>query len=281
MPYEHKMGVFLAKDNVRIFYQSWNVKKPKAIILISHGIGEHSGRYQNLLETLDGKGVSFYAADHRGSGKSGGIRGHADKFSRFNEDIKQLYDEVLKKENPGVPIILMGHSLGGLIACNYALENPKDIKGLILSAPALWFAFKVPKWKSTAAKIVASIFPRLIMGNEIDPDFISSDKEIVEAYLNDPLTHDRVTSKFFVEYLKSAKLATKRIPELKIPLLLVHGTKDRIIDVACTEYIFENTSSKDKTKEVFEGLFHETMNEKVEERVKVLKIISSWILKHI
>jgi lysophospholipase len=279
--YKHSMGVFLSSDRVRIFYQSWQVAHPKGILVISHGLGEHSGRYQNLLEALSGKGISVYAPDHRGSGMSGGIRGHVDDFGKFHRDIKHLIDTVVKQENPGAPIMLLGHSMGGLIAELYALAYPEDLAGLILSAPALMPSVAVPVWKKTMSKVVSKFFPRMTVSNEIDPNHISMEKAVVQAYLDDPLVHDRVSTKFYQEYLNAAGVAIKRAGELRMPLLLIHGTADKMVSVQSSRHIFKAAASQDKTLEIFDGLFHETMNEKVEQREKVLGIMEQWILKHL
>lgn len=278
--YSHNMGIFLADDTVRIFYQSWKAKAPKAVIVVSHGIGEHSGRYGNLMDSLAGKGFSFYASDHRGSGKSGGKRGHVETFYKFRDDLKKFIEEVVKKENKGLPIILIGHSLGGLIAELYALEHPRDLSGLILSAPALINVIPVPAWKTAMAKLLASLMPTLTMNNEIDPSLLSSDPDVVKAYIDDPLTHDKVSAKFYVEYLKAAEEAIARAKELAMPLLVIHGVGDKIVSIKGSQHIYEQAQSKDKTLETFEGLFHETMNEKVDERRKVLRILDDWIMKH-
>lgn len=279
--YTHNMGVFLSSDRLRIFYQSWQVKEPKGILVISHGLGEHSGRYQNLLDTLAGKGVSFYALDHRGSGMSGGIRGHVDDFYKFLNDIKYLIDAIVKKENPGIPIVLLGHSLGGLIAVLYALNHSDDLKALILSAPALIPTVDVPPWKKKMGKMLSNIFPTITVKNEIDPACISSDKTVVQAYLDDPLVHDQVSAKFYQEYLKSTAEAMKRVGELQMPLLLIHGKADKMVSIKSSRHIYREAQSTDKTIEEFDGLFHETMNEKVEHREKVLKIMERWILNHV
>jgi acylglycerol lipase len=277
--YKINMGVFLAEDRVRVFYQSWQVEKPKAILFISHGLGEHSGRYGNIVEALEGKGVSIYAPDHRGSGKSGGIRGHSDDFAKYYKDMKYVVEEAIKKENPGVPIFLLGHSLGGLIAAHYAMNYPEDLRGLILSAPALFSTIPLPAWKTFFGKIGAALKPRLTVSNEINANLLSTDPEVVKEYLQDPLVHDKVSTLFFQEYQKAAQQAADRASELSLPLLLVHGTDDKIISIKSSEHIYDNARSTDKQKAFFEGLYHETMNERPEERQKVLKTIVDWILK--
>ena len=279
--YKHNMGVFLSSDRVRIFHQSWQVDDPRGILVISHGLGEHSGRYQNLLETLSGKNISIYASDHRGSGMSGGIRGHVDDFSKFYRDLKYMIDTVVKKASPGVPIILLGHSMGGLIAELYALNYPEDLAALILSAPALMPSVKVPVWKKVMSKLVSKLLPRVTVSNEIDPKYISTEKAVVQAYLDDPLVHDRVSTQFYQEYLNATEVAIQRAGELRMPLLLIHGTADKMVSIDSSRHIYQQAASNDKTMEAFDGLFHETMNEKVDQRVKVLGIMEQWILKHL
>jgi len=279
--YAHSMGVFLADDMVRIFYQSWQAQKPKGVVVISHGLGEHSDRYSNIMNALAGAGISFYALDHRGHGKSGGKRGHVDRYMKYVDDLKKLVDTLVKTENPGLPVILLGHSMGGLIAMRYALEYPEDLKGLILSAPALVPAVAVPGWKKSLGRIFSVIAPGLAMNNELDPADISSDPDVVQAYRDDPLVHDMVSARWYTEYLKSAAECLDRAGELTVPLLVFHGTDDRIVDFAGTVQVHESATSRDKKKQLFEGLYHETMNEVEHERVKVLDAAAKWILSHL
>ena len=279
--YAHAMGVFLADDTVRIFYQSWQAQKPKGVVVISHGLGEHSDRYSNIMGALAGDGISFYALDHRGHGKSGGKRGHVDRYMKYVDDLKKLVDTVVKSENPGLPVILLGHSMGGLIAMRYALEYPEDLKGLILSAPALVPAFAVPGWKKSLGKIFSVIAPRLTMNNELDPADISSDPDVVQSYRDDPLVHDMVSARWYTEYLDTAEYCLARPAEIEMPLLVIHGTADRMVSPESSRIVFENASSADKKIFTWEGLFHETMNERIEDRKKVLKTMSAWITSHV
>lgn len=279
--YKHNMGVFLAEDHVRIFYQSWTVANPKGIVLVSHGLGEHSGRYENLMNALDGKSISFYAIDHRGHGKSGGKRGHVDSYMNYINDFKQMVEDVVKKENgPGVPVILLGHSMGGLIAAKYALTHPGDMDALILSAAALIPAVKVPEIKKIVGKIFNKLAPRFTLNNELDPNDISHDKDVVRAYIDDPLVHGLVSARWYSEYLATAEEVLNRVAEYTMPLLVIHGTGDKMVSIEGTKYVYEKASSKDKTIHTFDGLFHETMNESGKEKEKVLKILSGWILDH-
>lgn len=279
--YEHRTGVFLADDNVRIFYQCWLAQQSRGAVVISHGLGEHSDRYANLMEYLGGSGISFFAIDHRGHGKSGGKRGHTERFMKYVDDIKKFIDEIIKPLTGTIPLILLGHSMGGLIAFRYVLEYPDDFSALILSAPALIPAVKVPGWKKVLGRICSVLVPSLAMNNELDPADISSDPDVVQAYRDDPLVHDMVTARWYTEYLDTAEYCLARPAELEMPLLLVHGMADRMVSPEGSRIIFENASSKDKKFFTFDGLLHETMNERHEERKKVIKTIGTWIMDHV
>ncbi len=279
--YTHNMGVFLAQDNVRIFYQYWQAPNPVGGVLISHGLGEHSGRYTNLMNKLSGCGVNFYALDHRGHGKSGGVRGHVDSFFNYTDDMKQYLDTVVNEDNGQRPLIMLGHSMGGLIAGQYGLLYPEDIDGLILSAAALIPTVRVPAFKVSMGKLLSRLAPGTSLNNELDPRKLSSDPEVVKAYIADPLVHDRVSARWFTEYLNCSRDCLNRLPDIKLPLLVIHGTGDKMISTESSQQIYEQTNSEDKELEFFEGLFHETMNEAVPGRERVLDLLSDWILKRL
>ncbi len=276
--YKHTMGVFLARDLVRIFYQGWIPPLPKGVLVISHGLGEHSGRYMNLIGALEGKGIAVYALDHRGHGMSGGKRGHVDSFMKYIGDLKQLLDEVIHREFRNPPLVLLGHSMGGLIAMKYVLTHHHDYGALILSAPALIPAVPVPPGKRILGRILTWIFPKLTLNNELDPSDISTDLEAVRAYREDPLVHDRVSARWYTEFIDTASECLKRAPELRMPLLLVHGTGDRMVSPRSSKIVYERAGSPDKQIQFFEGLFHETMNEEAENRMKVLRLLRDWIV---
>ncbi len=279
--YNHQTGSFLATDGLQIAYQSWRVDDPKAVVLICHGLGEHCGRYSNLIDALKGRAVSLYGLDHRGTGQSEGKRGHIDDFAKYFKDIKKFAEEVVKQENPHIPIFLLGHSLGGLIAEHYALNYPEDLRGLVLSAPAIIQLISVPMRRKVLSRFLSKILPKITVSNGIDPRLISTDRTVVEQYLNDPLVYDRVSIRFYREYAKFARLGAQMASELTMPILLVHGGQDAIVSVKSSELIYNRARSEDKQLEIFQGLYHEPMNEKIEARQKVLQVIVDWIVKRI
>lgn len=278
--YEHTTGTFIGKGGTEIFYQRWIAPSPKAVIVLVHGMGEHSGRYMNIINEMKGNHISFYGLDHRGFGESGGERGHADSFMDYIYDVK-LLTELIREEARELPLLMLGHSMGGVVAFKYALTYPEDIKGLILSAAGLIPAFEVPGWKIAAAKIFASIMPKLSMPSGLPPEGLSHDAQVVQDYLDDPLVHDKVTARWYVEFIRAQEECLNRALELNMPLLVVHGKEDPLVDYRGSERIYEFSTSHDKRLYLFDGLFHETMNEQEPDRKKVVSLIAEWINDHV
>ncbi|HPF05303.1 MAG TPA: lysophospholipase [Spirochaetota bacterium] len=278
--YSHDTGSFTGKGGVEIFFQKWLVEKARAVLIIAHGLGEHSGRYGNLLNSLAGKKISVFAIDHRGHGKSDGKRGHIDSFMDYVYDLK-LFIEFIKEENRGLPIILLGHSMGGVITARYSMTYPDDVSLIVMSSPGLAPAFKVPEWKKSLASFFSSRIGTLSFPNGLNVEGISHDKEVVNAYENDPLIHDRISARWTVEFLRATEECMANAKNIRKPLLLFHGKSDSIADFKATEEFYNSVSSANKKLYLYEGLYHETMNETAEEREKVLRDITGWIINNL
>lgn len=276
--YTHNTGTFIGKGGTEIFFQNWCVDKPRGILVIAHGVGEHSGRYENIITELKGNGISIYGLDHRGHGRSSGKRGHVDSFMDYVYDLK-LFIDLIREENNDISLILLGHSMGGVIACKYALEYAEDINGLILSSPGVIPAVHVPAFKKKMSGITSRYIPGLAFSTGLDTSCLSHDAAVIDAYENDRLVHDKVTARWFTEFIKTGEECINRSLELRMPLLVFSGKDDRIVDYRGSEALFNNASSINKELHIFEGLYHETMNET--ENKKVLQIVARWILKTI
>lgn len=276
--YTHNRGTFIGKGGIEIFFQAWTVERPRGVVVIAHGLGEHSGRYGNIVEKLQGSGISVYALDHRGFGQSGGARGHVDSFMDYIHDLKLLMS-FSARDTGGVPSILLGHSMGAVIACMYALEHPGDVSGLILSSGAFVLSAKVPAWKLTMGRFFSKHYPGLTLANGLDATALSHDDAVVRAYVQDPLVHDRVTARFSTEFFGAMETCFSRAVELKMPLLVFHGSEDGLTDCRGSETVFSRASTPAAKKElhIFPGLYHETMNESGKEREKVLRVVYRWI----
>lgn len=284
--YTHHSSTFANKDGINIFHQRWTVEAPQGALVIAHGLGEHSGRYANIVNALAGKNISCYAMDHRGHGRSGGKRGHVNRFMDYVDDLGQYLDTVVRPDlaatgNPRPPLFLLGHSMGGVISTLYVLTFPDELNGLILSSPGL-ILHKGPTVAETLAiRALSKFTPGLTLGNRLNSKNLSHDPETIQAYLDDPLVHDRISMRLVVEFMNAGAEGCRRANELALPLLLVHGEKDRLTSPAASKLVYEQARSADKTLHIYPDLFHETMNETPEERSKVLQTIVDWIMEKI
>jgi acylglycerol lipase len=276
--YKNTTGTLVGKGGIELFFQSWTVEKPKGLVMIAHGIGEHSGRYMNIINRMQRSGVSFYALDHRGHGRSAGKRGHVDSFLDYLYDLK-LFINFVREQHPVIPLILLGHSMGGAIACRYALTYQEDIDGLALSSAGLILAAKVPAWKISLGKFFSRHIPAFTMGNGLNANDLSHDADVVRAYLADPLVHDRISARLYTEMVGNGEECLARAGELTLPLLVFHGKMDAIIDYHGSEMVFQKAATKARDRElhVFPDLYHETMNESAAEKAKVLDAVARWM----
>ena len=272
----HDEGTFASKDGTEIFYQHWSVPKPKAVLAVAHGLGEHSGRYGNVVELLNPLGYSVWALDHRGHGRSEGKRGHVMRFAEFLEDLGQFLDLVRTKEP--AKLFLMGHSMGGLIADSFALSRPQGIAGLVSSSAALKLRLEVPKLKAMVGRKLSDLWPGLAMGNGLKPTDLSHDGRVVKAYIEDPLVHDRVTARFFTEFTGQMTWALQHAPDLRMPCLIVHGGDDPIVSPEGSRQFYETCGSADKQLKIYDGFYHESFNEIKKDLP--LGDLSAWLDAH-
>lgn len=275
---EPKTSTLIAADKTAIFLRHWPIENPKAVLVVCHGLGEYGGRYGNLVNRVSPAGYAVFAHDHRGHGRSGGRRGHVDRFDRFLDDAYMVV-QLARETYPDSKVFMLGHSMGGLISLAYALRHQDTLDGVIASGAALRLAVKVPVIKEFVGKHVASIWPTLSMGNELDPHHLTHDEEVVQAYIDDPLVHDRVTPRFFVEFTQAMQFTLNGAGALSsIPLLMFHGEADPIVAAEGTSEFFANAGSQDKKIEIFAGMYHEVLNEV--DKDKALDLVQNWLDKH-
>jgi len=278
--YIKNTGNFNGLENTRIFYQSWQAECPRGVVVIAHGIGEHGSRFRNLIDHMQDDGISFYALDHRGHGRSEGKRGHINSFNDYTADLK-TFCKLVRDKLPGLPLILLGHSMGGTIACKFALDYPGIIDGLVLSSAGLIQAVKVPIWKKTMATLLANIIPGLSMPTGLDSSALSHDLKVVDDYVHDPLVHDLVSARWYMEFTRAGQECLQRAGELTLPLLIIHGSADAVVDPQGSRQVMQKASSQDKRLFLFDGLYHETMNELSPDREKVLETVRSWVIQQV
>ena len=279
MPVREQAGELRAADGVRLHHATWAADAPRAVLLVSHGHGEHGGRYAELARHLAERGITVHAIDHRGHGRSGGPRGHVGRFGEYVADLEQWRLAVTAKLPPGLPVFLLGHSLGGLIAIRHLQSHPEaGFRGAILSAPLLGIAVKAPKWKVALSGIFSRVLPRLPFSNELDPSMLSTAPGYVEAYRADKLLHPTITPRLFTEMGAAMRAAFEQPDSIRIPLLVLAPTGDRVV---APEAVARFASACPGEVEVrrYEGFQHESLNEA--ERHRVIDDVTAWLDAHV
>lgn len=241
--------------------------------VVAHGLGEHSGRYVHLARWFSARGARVYAIDHRGHGLSGGPRGHADSMDAFVADLDLLVTHARKEA--GGPVVLVGHSLGGLIAIAYAMAHPDRIDRAVFSAPVLRVNARVPGWKRALAKVAPLVAPRASFHTGLEAGALSHDPEVVGRYRSDPLVHDRITPMANRATFERGEEFIGRAAELKVPFLLLHGADDRLSDPAASRRFFAGATAPGREFKVYAGLYHEIFNEPEQEQV--FRDIEDWL----
>lgn len=265
------------KETQLLIFEPVNTKDIKGLICIVHGLGEHGARYEHVAQFFTDNNFAVITFDLRGHGKSEGKRGHADSFTVFHQQITQAIN-IIQNMYPHIPVFIYGHSLGGNITLNYALTQQPKIKGLIISAPWLRTTNPVPAAKLQLAKIMIKIWSSYTEKNGIDPNDISTDKNEVQKYINDPLVHDKISVKLFFEAHKSALNSLENAQLLNYPTLLMHGTADNLTSPNASKEFAEKNPTK-VTFKLWQNLFHELHNEPA--RLEVLTYVLQWINKQI
>jgi alpha-beta hydrolase superfamily lysophospholipase len=260
---------------VRIVYDVWAPDvTPRAVVVLSHGLGEHAGRYDHVAARFGEDGLITYALDHRGHGRSGGQRVLVKDIAEYTGDFDTLVG-VASKEHPGLTRTVLGHSMGGGIVFAYGVERPDDYDLMVLSGPAVAAQSAVSPLLLRVAKTLGVIVPGLPV-QKLDVNAISRDPAVVNAYNADPLVHHgKVPAGIARALLTVGETMPQRAPALTAPLLVVHGSEDRLIPADGSRQLVEAVGSSDVELKIYPGLYHEVFNEP--ERYQVLDDVVSWI----
>lgn len=260
---------------VRIVYDVWTPDTaPRGVVVLAHGYGEHARRYDHVAERFGEAGLATYALDHRGHGRAGGKRVRVRHMKEFVADYRSLV-LTARKENPGVPLIVLGHSMGGGIAFAYGVQYPGEYDLMILSGPAIAAHTGVSKVKAIVGKTVGSILPDLPI-EQIDADLVSRDPKVVADYKADPLVYrGKIPAGIGKALLVVGESMERKAPGVTAPLLVVHGEDDQLVSAAGSRRLVECIGSKDVELKVYPELYHEVFNEP--ERDEVLNDVVSWI----
>lgn len=271
---EHWESEFKGERGTRIWFQAWQPQAPRATVAVAHGLGEHSGRYRNVVDTLVPRGYAIYALDHRGHGRSAGRRGHADRFADYVGDLGRLIGEA-QRAQPGLPTFLLGHSMGGAIALAYALERPEGLSGVIVSSPWLQLKLTPPANKLALARVMSRILPTFTQRSGLPVNGLSHDPQVALDYVADRLVHDRISARLFVEIVGAQERILADAESLRLPCLFLLPGADPIVDSEATRQYFGQVGSTDKTLHVYEGLYHEGFNELGKEQP--LGDLANWL----
>ena len=263
------------KDNLHIYSKEWSPEiQPKAIICLIHGLGEHVGRYEHVGKVLVDAGYTLLGADLRGHGNSEGQRGHSPSYESFMQDIDGLLHEA-NKRYPGVPLFLYGHSLGGILVLYYALQRKPAIQGVISTGAAMKTALTEQKFKVFLAKLLGSIMPTGSLASGLDPKSLSLDPKVVEAYIHDPLVHNRMTFAMGKNSMIAIDWIYTHAREFDLPLLMMHGVEDKLGYPAGSQQFAKLVPEGLCTLKLWDGFAHEIHNEP--EKADVFKVMVEWL----
>jgi acylglycerol lipase len=262
-----------------IYYQYWSPEdEPKAILVIVHGLAEHSGRYMNVVNHFVPAGHAVYGIDHIGHGKSGGERVYVHRFQDYITTLT-TYVDMIRDWQPDKPIFMIGHSMGGLIGAAYLLEHQHELSGAVLSGPGIKVPDNISQTVIFMGKILSKILPRVGI-LQLDSKGVSRDPAVVDAYINDPLVFTgKITARLGAEMLKTMQDVTNHAAQIKLPLTIVQGSDDSLIDPGGAQLLYDRVSSEDKSIKIYAGFYHEVFNEP--EHEQVLNDVQKWIEAHL
>lgn len=262
------------KDGTKFYVQGWEPDaNPKAVVCLVHGHGEHVGRYAHVGDTFSKAGYVLVGYDERGHGRTTGARGQVPSYDALMNDITDFLAQ-MKARYPGLPLFLYGHSMGGNQVLNFALRRKPELAGVIATDPWLKLAFDPPAIKVTLGRMMNNIYPAFTQASELETAALSRDPEIVRAYEHDPLVHDKISARLFVGLYESGLWALDHAAEFSLPLLLMHGTADRLTSWQASQE-FAQRAGKIVTWRAWDGFYHEIHNEP--EKAEVLKTMTTWM----
>jgi acylglycerol lipase len=268
-------GTFQGARDANIYYQCWLPDgEPRAVVLIVHGIGEHGGRYMNVVNHLAPRGHALYAVDHIGHGKSGGTREYVERFEDYVDTLKIFFD-MIRGWQPDRPIFMLGHSLGGLIATVYLLDHQGGLAGAVISGPAVKVPDNISPVTVALGKLLSAVMPRFgLVG--LSADGVSRDPAVVRAYVQDPLVYTGKTpARSAAEMLKAMQRVEAEAARITLPILILQGSEDKLVDPSGAQMLYDKVGSTDKTYKLYEGLYHEVHNEP--EHDQVLGDVGAWL----
>ncbi len=275
---EHRLIGF---DETPLFYRRVTPSGPvKAMILLVHGMGEYGARYLPLAEYLAALGIESWVPDLRGFGRSGGRPGHANHFTDLQTDLEGI-GLLAHRQRPGAPLFFLGHSFGGLLVSRVAERHAPTLRlrGLVFSSPLFGIAIDVPLWQKALAGIASVVAPTFTQSNRVNPDLLTHDPAIYQAFMQDKLVHFGITSRLYTEITKAMPAGLREAPRIHCPVLVAQAGDDRIVLKENTTLFYNALGSEDKQLEIYDGWYHEILNETGREAV--FAKIGQWVIQRI
>ncbi len=271
---EHRQGRVRTSDGLALFEQYWAPTEPGAVVVLVHGYAEHSTRYEPTARRLAHDGYAVQTLDLRGHGRSEGKRCFVRSFAEYLTDVETAL-LVAERRWPDHPVFLMGHSMGGLISALFVIERAVPLCGLVLSAPSVMLGSDFSPLKASVSVVLGRVLPHFPTVR-FRTESLSRDARVVQAYRDDGLVfHGRTPARTASEIIRAIRRVQGRMDRIELPLLVVHGGQDQVSEVEGSRRLYASARSDDKSLRVYDGLFHEVMNEP--EKALVLEEISTWL----
>jgi alpha-beta hydrolase superfamily lysophospholipase len=274
---KHTEGTFTGFRGLQLYYQSWVPEEPTlGVVALVHGLGGHSGLFSNVVEYLTIQGYEVYSFDLRGHGRSPGQRGHINSWREFREDL-HAFVQFIQEQRSCCPFVLWGHSLGGTIALDYALQKGEHIQAVIASAPALG-KIRVAPTKLFVGRALSTIVPRFSLKVGISEKLGSRNDAIIAAYLDDPLRHQFGSARLAGEFFAAVSRIYKHAHRLQIPLLLMHGTDDQVTLPEGSREFFQRVIYPDKEHREYPGSYHDIYVDM--DYREIFLDLENWLVRH-
>lgn len=275
----HELNYFMSSDGLKIMTEHWLPKDYKALVVLVHGYGEHSGRYRHVVKALTGAGYGVFMLDHRGHGQSEGLRAYFDTFDQPVNDLKDYVDSI-RADHEEDTIFMLGHSMGALITLAYALHNTGEVAGIVISAAPVNADANVSPTLLTVGNILTRLIPKYPFVKLVPLDTLSRDPDVIRAFERDPLTYKgNMRVRMGTGLNETAKWVRERLEELKLPMLILYGEEDKLVNPSGSRLVYEKVSATDKTIRSYPNLRHEILNEP--ERDDVIADIVAWLDGHL
>ena len=275
---EHDMTI-PGVGGIGLHARLWSVDRPSGVVVIAHGLGEHGATYAHVAEYLNrAAAVDVLAFDFRGHGRSPGTRGVVVRYEDLCDDLRSAV-AFAARERPGLPRFALGHSNGGQVVIRSVLDGGLDVSGMILSNPALRLAASVPRWKLGVGRVLRRFAPNVTMETAVDLATLTSDPAMVELRRVDALRHSRINGPLFFGMIEGGRLIERRAAEIEMPVLLLLGGSDPVIDPGFTDRVFDAFASRDKTRIIYPTMLHEPLNEL--DRERPLAAVGAWLVERL